>query len=68
MVQAALRPLYRGRGLSKHDYTVINRDVSRKLYDQVGDVSSLDDKAKRQWEEVAAMEVGKAVRALKAAS
>ena len=66
LVSAALKPHYTSQNISKDQYTVINRDISRMLYDRIGDFESLrgDDKAK--WEQVAGDEVNKAVGALKA--
>ena len=66
LVSAALKPHYTSQAISKDQYTVINRDISRMLYDQIGDFDSLgiDDKVK--WEKVAGDEVNKAVGALKA--
>ncbi len=66
LVSAALKPHYTSQTISKDQYTVINRDISRMLYDQIGEFDSLgiDDKVK--WEKVAGEEVNKAVVALKA--
>ncbi|KAI9675326.1 MAG: hypothetical protein M1817_001229 [Caeruleum heppii] len=67
MVTAALKPLYRKEGLSTEQYTYVNRTVSRLLYDRIGDLDRLDQKAKEWWEAVAGDEVREAVMALKAA-
>lgn len=66
MVSAALKPLYRNQAIDKDQYTDINRDVSRMLYDMVGDASGLMEQREREkWQRAAAEEVEKAVRALK---
>ncbi|KAF2763693.1 hypothetical protein EJ03DRAFT_356420 [Teratosphaeria nubilosa] len=65
MVKVALRPRYTDKEISKDQYTGINRDVSRRLYDMVGNASALTDQAERErWQTVAAEEVKQAVAAL----
>jgi hypothetical protein len=65
MVKSALNPRYRDKEISKDQYTDINRDISRKMYDMVGDVSALADQNEREkWQAVAEAEVKKAVDAL----
>lgn len=65
MVKAALGSRYRDKEISKDQYTEINRDVSRKLYDLVNDASALSDHAERErWQTIADAEVRKAVAAL----
>ncbi len=67
MVSAALKPLYLAQQLNKDEYTDINRDVSRLLYDRVGDAQALSDtKERRHWQQVASVEVQNAVKALRA--
>ena len=67
MVKIALRPRYLDKTINKDQYTDINRDVSRKMYDLVGDVSALADQAARErWQGMAADEVRKAVTSLTA--
>lgn len=62
MVKAALGSRYRDKQISKDQYTIINRDVSRKLYDLVGDAASLADQAEREkFQGIADEEVGNAV-------
>lgn len=64
MVKAALKPHYQRQSISKDEYTDINRDVSRKLYDMVGDASALSDQRERErFQDVADGEVEKAVSA-----
>ena len=67
MVQAALKPFYHNGTLSKENYTVVNRDVSRMLYDLIGDVTRLDGQNRKCWEDIATTEVRKAVESLRAA-
>lgn len=65
MVKIALRPRYLDKTINKDQYTDINRDVSRKMYDLVGDVSALADQgARERWQGMAAEEVQKAVASL----
>ncbi|KAF2481243.1 hypothetical protein BDY17DRAFT_300954 [Neohortaea acidophila] len=67
MVKLALGSRYRDREVTKEQYTDINKSVSRKLYDLVGDVSALADQAERErWQAVADEEVKQAVAALAA--
>ncbi|KAI9824495.1 MAG: hypothetical protein M1819_000850 [Sarea resinae] len=66
MVSAALKPHYQKQEISKDQFTDINRSISRMLYDKIGDLSVLDQKAKTGWEKVASDEVGKAVQGLRA--
>ncbi|KAK3718149.1 hypothetical protein LTR37_005264 [Vermiconidia calcicola] len=69
MVKLALGSRYRDKEITKDQYTDINRDVSRKLYDLVRDASALADQAEREkWQGVAEEEVRKAVAALAAVS
>ena len=69
MVSAALKPLYHKQQLSKDEFTDINRDVSRKLYELVGDASGLADAAEREkWSLVAVEEVESALEALRMAN
>jgi hypothetical protein len=65
IVRAALKPHWRAQELTKEQYEVINRDVSRKLYEGIRHPSSLDDSAKKSWEKLASQEVARAVADLK---
>lgn len=65
LVSAALKPHYHEQKISKDEYTTINRDVSRMLYDKIGDFEALDLEGKAKWEKVAGEEVNKAITALK---
>lgn len=67
MVSAALRPRYRRKEISRGEYTTINRDISRKLYDRIGDLEALGAEGRARWESIAGDEVERAVTRLKAA-
>lgn len=67
MVKLALRPRYLEKVIDKDQYTDINRDVSRRMYDLVGNASALADQSARgQWQQTAADEVQKAIAAVTA--
>ncbi|KIW19398.1 hypothetical protein PV08_03693 [Exophiala spinifera] len=66
LVATALKPHYHDQTITKDEYTIINRDISRMLYDRIGDFEALDVDGKAKWEKVAGDEVDKAVSALKA--
>lgn len=62
MVKLALGTRYRDKEISKEQYTDINKKVSRKLYELVGDASALSGKEEREkWQGVADEEVRRAV-------
>ena len=66
MVKLSLGSRYRDKEITKEQYTDINRDVSRRLYDLVGSATALSDQAEREkWQGVADEEVNKAVVAVK---
>lgn len=65
MVKLALGTRYRDKEITKDQYTDINKNVSRKLYDLVQDASALAGKEQRErWQNVADEEVRKAVGAI----
>lgn len=66
IVKTALRPHWRAQKLTTEQYATINRDISRKLYDEVKDASSLNEQARRSWESRANKEVAQAVSELQA--
>lgn len=68
MVSTALTPHYQSNTVSKDQYTDINRNVSRLLYEKVGDAGSVNGEARKTWERLASDEVAKAVQSLKASS
>ncbi|CAD0031975.1 unnamed protein product [Aureobasidium pullulans] len=66
MVKAVLGPRYRGGEINKDQYTDINRDVSRMLYEKVGDAEGLaDQNGREKWQEVASAEVERAVQTIR---
>ncbi|KAL1965734.1 hypothetical protein VTN77DRAFT_5234 [Rasamsonia byssochlamydoides] len=64
LVGAELKPFYRRKEISKDQYTDINRTISRKLYERVGEVETLEADKLAELKEVASEEVKKAVEAL----
>lgn len=65
MVSSALKPYYQKKTISKDEYTTINRDISRKLYDQIVDFEALGVEGRARWEKVAGDEVDRAVAKIK---
>ncbi|KAE8400937.1 hypothetical protein BDV37DRAFT_274064 [Aspergillus pseudonomiae] len=65
LVGAALKPYYRSKTVSKDEYTDINRNISRMLYERVGDVETIAADAKIDLETIAKEQVTKAIDALK---
>ena len=65
LVSSALKSHYHEQKISKDEYTAINRDVSRMLYEKIGDFEALDLEGRAKWEKVAGDEVNKAVTALR---
>jgi len=66
LVSAALKPAYKKKQINTEQYTDINRDVSRLLYDiaaKGGDSSHGHDK--ERWRTIAAEEVENSVRKLR---
>jgi hypothetical protein len=66
IVKGALRPHWRAQKLTTEQYATINRDISRKLYDEVAGAASLSDDSRRVWEKRATQEVAQAVSELQA--
>ncbi|KAI9734523.1 MAG: hypothetical protein M1834_002123 [Cirrosporium novae-zelandiae] len=66
LVTTALKPYYHKQDISKDEYTSINRNVSRTLYELIGDdVSNLDEYTKEKWEKEANEKVEEAVKEMK---
>lgn len=61
MVSSALKPYYQKKTISKDEYTTINRDISRKLYEQIVDFEALGVEGRATWEKIAGDEVERAV-------
>ena len=68
MVSTALKPHYHSNIVSKDQYTDINRNVSRMLYDRVGESGFLIGEEREAYERLAHDEVAKAIQSLKATS
>ncbi|KAK8191333.1 uncharacterized protein BKA78DRAFT_331432 [Phyllosticta capitalensis] len=69
MVKAALKPLYIKQEVNKDQYTDINMNISRMMYDRVGDAANLaEQKTREKWQQIASEEVENAVKGLKAES
>ena len=64
MVSTALKPHYQSNVISKDQYTDINRNVSRLLYDRVGGAGYVMGKDREIFEKLANEEVTKAVEEL----
>ncbi|CBF78678.1 putative PHD and RING finger domain protein [Aspergillus nidulans FGSC A4] len=65
LVSAALKPHYRSKVVSKEEYTDINRNISRKLYEHALGLDSLESTTKARLEAKAKEEVHNAVEALR---
>jgi len=66
LVRSALKPHWKSNKLTSEQYASINRDISRKIYEQVENVSAVGDSIRRDWEKLATSEVARAVADLKA--
>ncbi|MCJ1411326.1 hypothetical protein MMC19_005414 [Ptychographa xylographoides] len=66
MVKDALKSPYQKNEVSKDQYTEINRNVSRMLYDRVGESANLEGESANSWRKIAEEEVSKAVQAINA--
>jgi hypothetical protein len=67
MVSAVLKPIYLKKEITKHEYTEINRDVSRLMYDRVGDAGTnalTNQDTREKWQKMAVDEVHNAVQAI----
>ena len=66
MVTAALKPIYRKGMIDTEQYTIVNREISRMLYDKVGEAGGMADGTEREmWQSIAAHEVDNALKKLK---
>ncbi|TPX17358.1 uncharacterized protein E0L32_012165 [Thyridium curvatum] len=65
IVRSVLKPHWKGSQLTADQYAAINRDVSRKLYEEVIDPAAIDEDARRTWEKRAEKEVAQAIAELK---
>jgi hypothetical protein len=65
MVTAVLKPIYVKKDISKDVYTEVNRDVSRLLYERVGDAGPdalADQPTRKKWQKMASDEVENAIK------
>jgi hypothetical protein len=60
-VGSELKPFYRAKVITKEEYTDINRTISRKLYESVGDVANLEGDNLTELRGFANREVAKAI-------
>ena len=67
IVKSALAPHWKGAEISKDQYEMINRDISRKLYEVVADRTLTDEKTRCALEKIATEKVELAVKGLTAA-
>ncbi|EGX97229.1 PHD and RING finger domain protein, putative [Cordyceps militaris CM01] len=67
IVKSALRPHWRAQKLTTEQYATINRDISRRLYEEVKGASVLDQATRRRWEQKADKAVAQAISDLTAA-
>lgn len=66
LVSAALKPAYKKRHINTEQFTDINRDVSRLLYDMVAESGySSDGTDEDRWRTIAAAEVDRSVKRLR---
>lgn len=66
MVTAVLKPIYLRKEVTKEQYTEINRDISRMLYERVGEAGAdalADHDTREKWQQMASTEVLGAVEA-----
>jgi hypothetical protein len=69
MVTAVLKPVYLKKEVTKEQYTDINRDVSRLLYEKVGEAGAdalADHDTRDKWQQMAGTEVQNAIEARRA--
>jgi hypothetical protein len=71
MVTAVLKPVYLKKEVTKEQYTEINRDVSRLLYEKVGEAGSdalTDHETREKWQKMASAEVQIAIESRRASA
>ena len=64
LVKGALAPHWKAAKITSEQYADINRDVSRKLYEEIGECTTIDEHDR--WERMAAHGVESALKAMKA--
>ncbi|KAK4044604.1 hypothetical protein C8A01DRAFT_42515 [Parachaetomium inaequale] len=65
IVRGALKPHWRSKQLTAEQYETINRDISRKIYEEVKN-PEINEDMQQSWERLATQEVARAVASLKA--
>jgi hypothetical protein len=65
IVRGALKPHWHSKQLTAEQYETINRDISRKIYDEVKN-PEINEDMQQSWERLATQEVARAVASLKA--
>ncbi|KAK4106258.1 hypothetical protein N658DRAFT_512139 [Parathielavia hyrcaniae] len=65
IVRGVLKPYWRSKQLTAEQYETINRDISRKLYDEVKE-PEINEDMQQSWERLAVQQVALAVASLKA--
>ncbi|KAK3302371.1 uncharacterized protein B0T15DRAFT_303181 [Chaetomium strumarium] len=66
IVRSALKPHWRSSKLTAEQYESINREISRKIYEEVEDPGAVNEELKQGWERRVTQEVARAVASLKA--
>jgi hypothetical protein len=69
MVTAVLKPIYLKKEVTKEQYTDINREVSRLLYEKVGEAGAdalADQNTREKWQQMATAEVQSAIETRRA--
>lgn len=69
MVTAVLKPIYLKKEVTKEEYTDINREVSRLLYEKVGEAGAdalADQDTREKWQQMATGEVDNAIKTIRA--
>jgi hypothetical protein len=65
IVRGALKPHWHSQKLTAEQYETINREISRKLYEEVK-TPEIDEETQKGWERLATQEVARAVASLQA--
>ncbi|KAK0753237.1 hypothetical protein B0T18DRAFT_9747 [Schizothecium vesticola] len=66
IVRSALKPHWKSNQLTAEQFSTINRDISRKIYEQVQDPAFVGNDLRQSWESLASKEVARAMADLKA--
>ncbi|KAK1828462.1 hypothetical protein QBC39DRAFT_152533 [Podospora conica] len=66
IVRSVLKPHWKSNRLTAEQFSTINRDISRKIYEQVQDPSVAGNDLRQSWESLATKEVARAMADLKA--